>query len=182
MDEIESILEQLTIYPVLQAYGVEFYGGGLPEQIHCPFHGTDVNKSARVYPETNSVYCFTCDKSWDVIHFIQDKEELTFPETLRLIRATWDIEVVVPDYEARLYALRHRPATDTREFAATVERLFIGFADSLTAGELYPILTSYNECLAAKDALVVKDYFTTAELTRWYEDSKAKIQQEITNE
>jgi len=181
LNEVETILAQLSIYPVLQAYGVEFYGGGFPEQIHCPFHGTDVNKSARVYPEDNSVYCFTCDKSWNVITFVQDKEELTFPEALRFIRHYWDIEVVVPDYEARFYALRHKPTQNVAEFGSMIERLFITFADNLTVGKLYSILTSYNECLATKDALVVKDSLTTGELERWYEESKAKIQMERAN-
>jgi DNA primase len=181
MNEIEAIIEQLSIYPVLQAYGVQFYGGGQPEQIHCPFHGDDVNKSARVYPEDDSIYCFTCDKRWNVIDFVQEKEELTLPETLRLIRSRWGIEITMPDYEARFYAQRHKPTQDVLEFNDTVESLFIKFADDLTAGELSSILMSYNECLAKKDSLVGKESFTTEELKRWYEESKAKIQLERTN-
>jgi DNA primase len=181
MSEIEAILEQLSIYPVLQYYGVDFYGGGLPEQIHCPFHGADINRSARVYPETDSVYCFTCDKSWDVINFVKDQEELSVAETIRFICSKWDIEVVVPDYEARFYALRHKPPQDLEEFSSMIERLFVTFVEDLTAGSLYSILTSYNECLATKDSLVVKNSFTTEELVKWYEESKVKIQMEITN-
>jgi hypothetical protein len=181
MDIVAAIMEQLSIYQVLAAYHVEFIGGGEPEQIHCPFHGADINKSARIYPETDSIYCFTCGKNWNVISFVQEQEELTFVETCRFIRAKWDIEISMPDYEAALYSTRRKPVQNREEFAATVERLFVSFADSLTSGELYPILDLYNTCLAEKDDLVVKDYFTTKELEQWYENSKIKLQEEIFN-
>lgn len=181
MDVAAAIIEQLSIYQVLSAYHVEFIGGGSPEQIHCPFHGADINKSARVYPETDSVYCFTCSKNWDVIRFVQDQEELTFVETCRFIRAKWDIAISMPDYEASLYSMRKKPLQNKDEFSNTVERLFISFADSLTSGELYPILPLYNVCLAAKDDLVVKDSFTTKDLEQWYEEAKMKLQEEIFN-
>ena len=179
MDVAAAIMEQLSIYQVLSAYKVEYMGGGEPEQIHCPFHGADINKSARVYPETDTVYCFTCDKKWNVINFVQEQEELTFVETLRFIRKHWDIAISMPDYEASFYAMRRKPAQDVEEFSATVEKLFISFADNLTSGELYPILESYNTCLAAKDDLVVKELFTTAELEQWYEESKMSLQEEM---
>lgn len=38
-------------------------------QISCPFHGYDNSPSARVYPESNSLYCWACAKSWDVIDY-----------------------------------------------------------------------------------------------------------------
>jgi DNA primase len=179
MDVAAAIMEQLGIYQVLIAYHIQFTGGGEPEQIHCPFHGADINKSARVYPETDTVYCFTCDKKWNVISFVQEQEELTFVEALRFIRTHWNITISMPDYEASFYSMRRKPLSDKNEFATTVEKLFIAFADSLTAGELYPILEPYNACLAAKDDLVVKDSFTTSELEQWYEESKMKLQEEI---
>ena len=52
------------------------------EQIHCPFHGADRSPSARHYPDTNSVHCFTCKKSWDPVRFIMEKKGLRFKEAL----------------------------------------------------------------------------------------------------
>lgn len=47
----------------------------------CPFHD-DKNPSMQVYPDTNTVFCFSdnCSKNgraMDVIQFIQDKENIT---------------------------------------------------------------------------------------------------------
>ncbi|MCW4026127.1 MAG: CHC2 zinc finger domain-containing protein, partial [Candidatus Bathyarchaeota archaeon] len=41
----------------------------IPCQISCPFHGPDSAPSARVFPASNSMYCWACNKSWDVIDY-----------------------------------------------------------------------------------------------------------------
>lgn len=49
-------------------------------QINCPFEdehvSADRNKSARVYPHTNTMYCWTCTWGGDIVAFIQRYNKL----------------------------------------------------------------------------------------------------------
>ena len=38
---------------------------GASAKMRCPFHD-DANPSAKVYPETDTIHCFTCNKTWTV--------------------------------------------------------------------------------------------------------------------
>ena len=75
--EISEIKDTLSITEVLHHYGLKV----VKKHIHCPFHD-DKTPSMQVYPDTNTVYCFSgnCDKSGkpiDVIDFIMYKEDIT---------------------------------------------------------------------------------------------------------
>lgn len=76
--EIQEIKEKLSILTVLDHYGIK---PNRSKMINCPFH-EDKNPSMQVYPETNTVFCFSgnCSKNGkalDTIQFIQDKESCT---------------------------------------------------------------------------------------------------------
>lgn len=49
-----------------------------PRKIHCPVHD-DRTKSAQVYPETNSIYCFTEGISYDPVGLVAALESLSIP-------------------------------------------------------------------------------------------------------
>lgn len=181
MDDVTDIKEQVSIYEVLRNYGLPFIGGGQPEQIHCPFHHPDTNRSARIYPENNSVYCFVCDKTWDVIEFVKDKDEVSFGRACAIVKQRFDVHVQMPDYEARLLAARHKEPEDADEFADTVERLFVKYANDLTNGELYVILTAYNTCLVEKEDMVQVGKPSVEALKAWYNQSKTMLRMEFGN-
>lgn len=72
---IDQIKEQLSILRVLEHYGLT---PNRNKMLNCPFH-EDKTPSMQVYPETNTVFCFSgnCSKNgkaMDVIQFIQDKD------------------------------------------------------------------------------------------------------------
>lgn len=60
--------EEISIVSVLQSLGVELpddVGSGRSRKMHCPFGGiyhsdNGVDPAMRVYPESNSAYCFSC--------------------------------------------------------------------------------------------------------------------------
>lgn len=68
---IEKIKEHVSIYDLfdLQTPKIAYDTQEKPCQINCPFHGADLGPSARVFPATNSMYCWACDRSWDVLDF-----------------------------------------------------------------------------------------------------------------
>ena len=166
---------------VLRDYGVQIVDSGAPEQLHCPFHYPDTNKSARFYPDNDSIYCFVCDRTWNVFDFIQEKEELSVVEAIKFIKTHYEVEEQTPDYLTTFYNMRKTPAEGPEAISEVVEELFIKHAESLTSGNIYSILTVYNECLAAKDDLVQSGNSTHENLTRWYEASRAKLRTEIDN-
>jgi DNA primase len=51
-------------------------------QTLCPFHD-DKDPSMHFYTDSNTVYCFSCNKSWDTIGFIIERDGLSFMETVR---------------------------------------------------------------------------------------------------
>lgn len=52
------------------------------QQISCPFHGRDASPSMRVYPHTNSCYCFKCKESWDPISYTMRKKNMNFTQAV----------------------------------------------------------------------------------------------------
>lgn len=47
----------------------------------CPFHD-DTEPSLKYYKKTNTVHCFSCNKSWDTIQYIMDIEGKSFVEAV----------------------------------------------------------------------------------------------------
>ncbi len=81
---IAEIKQKLSILTVLQHYGLQ---PDRNKRIHCPFHN-DKTPSMQVYPETNTVFCFSgnCQlngKAIDQIDFIKHKENITKHEALK---------------------------------------------------------------------------------------------------
>jgi len=59
---------------VLKDFGVDVSEGSTPRQIQCPFHagGAEDHLSARVYPATNSFYCWAEHKSYTPVSAIME--------------------------------------------------------------------------------------------------------------
>jgi len=81
--EINEIKERLSILAVLQHYGLK---PDRNKRINCPFHN-DRTPSMQVYPETNTVFCFSSNcklygKAIDQIDFIMYKESCTKHEAI----------------------------------------------------------------------------------------------------
>ena len=50
----------------------------------CPFHEEDT-PSFHVYPDTNSYYCFGCQKGGNVFTYVMEKEHVNFREALHIL-------------------------------------------------------------------------------------------------
>ena len=78
---IQQIKSALSIETVLSSYGLKANSNWM---LNCPFHG-DKKASMKVYPETNTVYCFAggCEaNNLDVIDFIMEMDKSNKHEAL----------------------------------------------------------------------------------------------------
>jgi len=83
----QYILEKVSLFDLLVENGTEISQDKYEEQISCPFHGADVKKSARHYPQTNTMYCFTCKKAWDPLTFWMESQGVRFMEAAQQLSA-----------------------------------------------------------------------------------------------
>lgn len=61
--------------------------GGL-YRAYCPFHN-DSDPSFTVYPQTNSYFCFGCDKGGDIISFLQELMGFEFIEAKKYLEVNY---------------------------------------------------------------------------------------------
>ena len=74
-NEIKNII---TMKDIMSKYGIKHRGN----MYNCPFH-KDQNASAKFY--RNSFYCFSCNRTGDLIQFVQMLYNLTFQEAMQKI-------------------------------------------------------------------------------------------------
>ena len=91
----DRIRERVNITEFLEDFGytVRSHGGHREQQFSCDLHGdgTDSKPSARVYPSSNSWYCFACSKKRDSITTLMDKKGLNFYQACDLIEKKYGL-------------------------------------------------------------------------------------------
>lgn len=80
-DEIKNLI---TMQDIINKYGIKHKGA----MFNCPFH-KDQNASAKFY--RNSFYCFSCNKTGDLIQFVQHLYNLTFQEAMQKINVDFGL-------------------------------------------------------------------------------------------
>jgi len=98
----DRIREKIPILRVLVAlgYDVRADGGDREQQFSCDLHGSglDGKPSARVYPDSNSWYCFGCGLTRDPIETLRAKEDLGFWEAVKVLEQSYGLEPLPIDY------------------------------------------------------------------------------------
>jgi DNA primase len=140
---IPEIKNQLPILTVLASYGLE---PGKSNALKYPFHA-DGKASMKIYPETNTAYCFagSCEvKSVDVIDFIMKMDSSTKREAIlkakgmigtAIVTIPARIEVLPPTLDIQSIYLESRAGMERtpsgKEYcerrALNVEKLGIGY-------------------------------------------------------
>jgi len=97
----DLVVKTVDLAKVMIQYRVQFSVNPLlvsEAQIRCPFHGDDVKPSARYYRETQTMYCWVCQKKWDVVSFIMDKEQFKYVQAIKFIINKYKIDTSsIPD-------------------------------------------------------------------------------------
>lgn len=82
----DRIRETIPMARVLADYGyaVNPDGGDREQQFQCDLHGDgrDGKPSGRLYPSSNSMYCFACGRARDAVSLAMEKEGVKFSEAL----------------------------------------------------------------------------------------------------
>lgn len=84
-----EILQAVSINDILNRYGYKITN---KDFISCPFHN-EKTASCRIYPETNTFYCFGCGAGGNVIDFVAKISDKTFYEAMRLINTDFALNL-----------------------------------------------------------------------------------------
>jgi DNA primase len=91
----QLLRKQVNIVTVLADYGYRVRRELIDyeQQFSCDLHGdgSDSKPSARVYPESQSWYCFACSQSRDAIRTAQEKEGKSFYEACQILARRYNI-------------------------------------------------------------------------------------------
>ena len=80
-----NIVDVVGEYVTLRKAGANFKG-------LCPFHN-EKTPSFVVFPSSQRCKCFGCGKGGNVIHFLMEMEQLTYPEAIKRLGKRYGIEV-----------------------------------------------------------------------------------------
>ena len=80
-----NIVEVVSEYISLKKQGVYYIG-------LCPFH-EDHHPSMKVSPNRGTYHCYSCDAKGDAIKFVQEKEQVSFPEAVRRLANKYGISI-----------------------------------------------------------------------------------------
>ncbi len=83
--EAADIVDVVSEFVTLRKAGVNYKG-------LCPFHN-ERTPSFVVSPSKQLCKCFSCGKGGNVVHFIMEHEQMTYPEALKWLAARYGIEV-----------------------------------------------------------------------------------------
>lgn len=92
-----NIVDVISDYIPLKKQGVYYVG-------LCPFHD-DHHPSMKVSPNRGTYHCYSCDAKGDAIKFVQEKENISFPESVRRLAAKYNISI--PSEEKSIEERKH---------------------------------------------------------------------------
>ena len=94
MKRVDQIKNNIGIEQGLNDLGYNVHPVDREQQFPCDLHGDgqDGKFSARVYPDSNSWYCFACGKSRDLIETYRDKFGLSFGKACFTIEKKYGLQ------------------------------------------------------------------------------------------
>jgi DNA primase len=95
----EKVRQQTDIVRVIGDYVQLKKAGAQNFTGLCPFHG-EKTPSFSVHATRQFFHCFGCGKSGDVFKFVQEREQITFPEAVRLVAEKMGIPLPKMQYSS----------------------------------------------------------------------------------
>ena len=95
----ETVRQQADIVRVIGDY-IQLKKAGAQNFVGlCPFHG-EKTPSFSVHATRQFFHCFGCGKSGDVFKFVQEREQISFPEAMRLVAEKMGIPLPKMQYSS----------------------------------------------------------------------------------
>lgn len=110
------IKELVRLTDVLAHYNLTPNRAGF---LHCPFHSGDRDASLKIYPSTDSWYCFGCGEGGDVIDFVAKMERCSFAEALKRLNTDFSLGL---EEKKSLRNVRQRKQERVREVLGQKEQ------------------------------------------------------------
>lgn len=82
----DEMIQQALVVPIesIASQHIQLRKGGKYYVGLCPFHN-EKNPSFYIYPDTNSFYCYGCQKGGNIINFVELLYDFSFKETIRFL-------------------------------------------------------------------------------------------------
>ena len=132
-----DIVDVISGYVKLQKKGSNYFG-------LCPFHN-EKSPSFSVSPQKQMYYCFGCGAGGNVITFVMEYENYTFPEALKVLADRAGVKL--PEVE---YSREERARADKRSILLEINKLAANY---------------FNFQLRQPQGKIGYDYFKNRELT-----------------
>ena len=185
MNRAEAFQKAISIFDVLDVLRIEHHGIGT-YQISCPNpRHEDTNPSARVYANSNTVYCWTCGATWDVVELVKIVKAYSFQQACDLLELKFGaVEYIAdPRWMAKFKACK-RHGFVTNKSVRALERVVhedllqwyrckVDFPGPQYLFDVYEFcFRLYDELVALKIGNDVK----TKLLKAWLAEAKATIE------
>lgn len=115
MDDVDKIKQKVDIVELISER-ISLKKAGRNFKANCPFH-SEKTPSFVVSPERQIWHCFGCSKGGDLFTFIQEYENLTFPEALKDLAQRAGVKLTMPAARSQkekkqeiIYSLNHLSA------------------------------------------------------------------------
>jgi len=80
---IDQVKQANDLVRIITENGITLKKSGKVLKALCPFHPDKKTPSFTVYPETQTWYCFGCNRKGDVYSFLQQIKNYSFKEALQ---------------------------------------------------------------------------------------------------
>ena len=117
----ENIKAALDIERIFSFYGYEPNRQGF---VNCPFHN-EKTASCKIYPKSNSFYCFGCGAGGDVIDFVRLLYGLDFRQACVRLEADFGLVGVTDSASPELSERAKKRNAEKAEYKALKERFVL---------------------------------------------------------
>ena len=183
-EKLAAVKTSVKIVDVLRHHGINV-PDGINQQISCPFHGIDSHPSARVYTQTNTIFCWTCHSLWDVISAEMQFSEISLNEAVNVLVQRYGIDVQAhPQQIAGFYAhVAKYQSGDMKQLQVTIAELkdkFRQFYQSITDWALIAHIIDYFwQEFDEFDALILEPAQKLLLVTDWYARAHCMVAAQI---
>ena len=191
MNLMERINEEVSIYDLFDLANppVRYVTQAKSCQVSCPFHGEDKKPSARVYPDTNSLRCFFCSKSWNPATFwaqanqwYTESGKLDIGRSLEDLATRYDISVSTFDWQKKFYALKKQqeesglvPMSDKLTLFSYYAWEISKVVQQMSVDGRIPCREGILDMWKSLDMVDLEGETWEADLKNWYSCAKVKV-------